>query len=192
MSLREYWGKPEATKKEFTKDGWFKTGDTAKVTNSSLYIIYCIALSVQYNPKNRLLPVLHTLHSTNYTTLYNIRCTVQTKLWTHSGEYTLHLTHCTAQTLQCTGYTEDNTLKRTPYTAHAAQHTLHSTCMILNSIYFIWSAQYKLRTAHCTSHAVQCTLQTPTTHDTLTQYILTSAGGERCLPDPGSDQCRHH
>ena len=28
---REYWGKPEATEKEFTSDGWFRTGDTSKV-----------------------------------------------------------------------------------------------------------------------------------------------------------------
>ncbi|XP_015122402.1 acyl-CoA synthetase family member 3, mitochondrial [Diachasma alloeum] len=28
--FREYWKKPEATAKEFTKDGWFKTGDTAQ------------------------------------------------------------------------------------------------------------------------------------------------------------------
>ena len=29
--FQEYHNKPEATKKEFTHDGWFKTGDTAKV-----------------------------------------------------------------------------------------------------------------------------------------------------------------
>lgn len=29
--FREYWNKPEATKKEFTKDGWFRTGDVAVV-----------------------------------------------------------------------------------------------------------------------------------------------------------------
>ena len=29
--FREYHNKPEATEKEFTEDGWFKTGDTAKV-----------------------------------------------------------------------------------------------------------------------------------------------------------------
>ena len=29
--FREYHNKPEATQKEFTEDGWFKTGDTAKV-----------------------------------------------------------------------------------------------------------------------------------------------------------------
>lgn len=27
--FKEYWNKPEATKKEFTADGWFKTGDSA-------------------------------------------------------------------------------------------------------------------------------------------------------------------
>ncbi|MDX2045723.1 MAG: AMP-binding protein, partial [Chitinophagaceae bacterium] len=27
--FHEYWNKPEATKKEFTADGWFKTGDVA-------------------------------------------------------------------------------------------------------------------------------------------------------------------
>ena len=29
--FQEYHNKPEATEKEFTEDGWFKTGDTAKV-----------------------------------------------------------------------------------------------------------------------------------------------------------------
>ena len=29
--FKEYHNKPEATEKEFTEDGWFKTGDTAKV-----------------------------------------------------------------------------------------------------------------------------------------------------------------
>lgn len=37
--FREYWGKPEATKKEFTEDGWFKTGDTAKVENGLFRIL---------------------------------------------------------------------------------------------------------------------------------------------------------
>lgn len=31
--FNEYWNKPEATKKEFTADGWFKTGDMAVVEN---------------------------------------------------------------------------------------------------------------------------------------------------------------
>lgn len=26
--FKQYWRKPEATKKEFTADGWFKTGNT--------------------------------------------------------------------------------------------------------------------------------------------------------------------
>ena len=29
--FKEYLNKPEATAKEFTKDGWFKTGDTSQV-----------------------------------------------------------------------------------------------------------------------------------------------------------------
>ena len=31
--FNEYWNKPEATAKEFTIDGWFKTGDVAIVEN---------------------------------------------------------------------------------------------------------------------------------------------------------------
>jgi malonyl-CoA/methylmalonyl-CoA synthetase len=31
--FNEYWNKPEATKKEFTNDGWFKTGDVAIIEN---------------------------------------------------------------------------------------------------------------------------------------------------------------
>ncbi|RIB07082.1 putative peroxisomal AMP binding enzyme [Gigaspora rosea] len=30
--FKEYWNRPEATKKEFTEDGWFKTGDIAMIT----------------------------------------------------------------------------------------------------------------------------------------------------------------
>ncbi|RIA98255.1 hypothetical protein C1645_870809 [Glomus cerebriforme] len=30
--FKEYWNKPEATQKEFTQDGWFKTGDIAIIT----------------------------------------------------------------------------------------------------------------------------------------------------------------
>jgi len=37
--FREYHNKPEATKKEFTHDGWFKTGDTAKVENGFFRIL---------------------------------------------------------------------------------------------------------------------------------------------------------
>mmetsp|Transcript_2226 Transcript_2226/g.4991 ORF Transcript_2226/g.4991 Transcript_2226/m.4991 type:complete len:605 (+) Transcript_2226:87-1901(+) len=33
--FREYYGRDEATKKEFTEDGWFKTGDNAQVGGSS-------------------------------------------------------------------------------------------------------------------------------------------------------------
>jgi malonyl-CoA/methylmalonyl-CoA synthetase len=34
--FRCYYNKPEATKKEFTKDGWFKTGDTAQFEPTNL------------------------------------------------------------------------------------------------------------------------------------------------------------
>ena len=37
---REYWGKPEATEKEFTSDGWFRTGDTSKVLPNMLIEMY--------------------------------------------------------------------------------------------------------------------------------------------------------
>jgi len=37
--FQEYLNKPEATKKEFTEDGWFKTGDTAKVENGIFKIL---------------------------------------------------------------------------------------------------------------------------------------------------------
>ena len=35
--FKEYHNKPEATRKEFTEDGWFKTGDTAKVIINLYY-----------------------------------------------------------------------------------------------------------------------------------------------------------
>ncbi|KMP06529.1 hypothetical protein DIZ76_014396 [Coccidioides immitis] len=35
----EYWGRPDATKKEFTSDGWFKTGDVAKRNENGAYFI---------------------------------------------------------------------------------------------------------------------------------------------------------
>ncbi|PGH20071.1 hypothetical protein AJ80_03721 [Polytolypa hystricis UAMH7299] len=35
----EYWRKPDATRKEFTADGWFKTGDVAKQDESGAYFI---------------------------------------------------------------------------------------------------------------------------------------------------------
>ncbi|CRG86582.1 Acyl-CoA synthetase family member 3, mitochondrial [Talaromyces islandicus] len=35
----EYWNKPEATAKEFTSDGWFKTGDVARRENNGAYYI---------------------------------------------------------------------------------------------------------------------------------------------------------
>lgn len=34
-----YWNKPEATEKEFTKDGWFKTGDIAQFNNGYYRIL---------------------------------------------------------------------------------------------------------------------------------------------------------
>ena len=37
--FREYWNKPELTKKEFTEDGWFKTGDIARVGEEGEYYI---------------------------------------------------------------------------------------------------------------------------------------------------------
>lgn len=37
--FREYWGKPEATAKEFTSDGWFRTGDTSKVEGGIFRIL---------------------------------------------------------------------------------------------------------------------------------------------------------
>ncbi|KAM8775462.1 malonate--CoA ligase ACSF3, mitochondrial [Rhynchonycteris naso] len=36
--FREYWDKPEETKKAFTSDGWFKTGDTAMFKDGSYWI----------------------------------------------------------------------------------------------------------------------------------------------------------
>lgn len=37
--FKEYWGKPEATVKSFTKDGWFKTGDIAIVEDEYYRIL---------------------------------------------------------------------------------------------------------------------------------------------------------
>ncbi|KAK1141712.1 hypothetical protein N8T08_008810 [Aspergillus melleus] len=37
--FREYWRRPEATAKEFTSDGWFKTGDVARRDESGAYFI---------------------------------------------------------------------------------------------------------------------------------------------------------
>lgn len=37
--FKEYWGRPEATAKEFTRDGWFKTGDVAKRDAAGAYYI---------------------------------------------------------------------------------------------------------------------------------------------------------
>ena len=35
----EYWGKPEATAKEFAEDGWFRTGDTAQMDSEGVFKI---------------------------------------------------------------------------------------------------------------------------------------------------------
>ncbi|RUS76982.1 hypothetical protein EGW08_015269 [Elysia chlorotica] len=37
--FKEYWNKPEETLKTFTKDGWFKTGDTAKYEDGAYFIV---------------------------------------------------------------------------------------------------------------------------------------------------------
>ncbi|GFO49300.1 acyl-CoA synthetase family member 3 [Plakobranchus ocellatus] len=37
--FHEYWNRPEATSESFTKDGWFKTGDTAKYEDGVYYIV---------------------------------------------------------------------------------------------------------------------------------------------------------
>jgi malonyl-CoA/methylmalonyl-CoA synthetase len=37
--FKKYWGKPEATAKAFTKDGWFKTGDIALMENGYFKIL---------------------------------------------------------------------------------------------------------------------------------------------------------
>lgn len=37
--FKEYWGKPEATSKSFTRDGWFKTGDIAVVEEGYFRIL---------------------------------------------------------------------------------------------------------------------------------------------------------
>jgi malonyl-CoA/methylmalonyl-CoA synthetase len=37
--FKEYWGKPEATAKAFTQDGWFKTGDFAVVEDGYFKIL---------------------------------------------------------------------------------------------------------------------------------------------------------
>ncbi|RAL17056.1 acyl-CoA synthetase [Aspergillus homomorphus CBS 101889] len=37
--FREYWRRPEATAKEFTEDGWFKTGDVARRNAQGAYFI---------------------------------------------------------------------------------------------------------------------------------------------------------
>lgn len=37
--FKEYWGKPEATEKSFTADGWFKTGDIAVVEDGYFRIL---------------------------------------------------------------------------------------------------------------------------------------------------------
>ncbi|CAI6363957.1 unnamed protein product [Macrosiphum euphorbiae] len=37
--FKEYWRKPESTKKEFTEDGWFKTGDSVNYVDGSFKIL---------------------------------------------------------------------------------------------------------------------------------------------------------
>ncbi|KAL4090060.1 hypothetical protein QTP88_024965 [Uroleucon formosanum] len=37
--FKEYWRKPESTKKEFTEDGWFKTGDSVNYVDGSFQIL---------------------------------------------------------------------------------------------------------------------------------------------------------
>ncbi len=37
--FKEYWGKPEATEKTFTEDGWFKTGDIAVIESGYFRIL---------------------------------------------------------------------------------------------------------------------------------------------------------
>jgi len=37
--FKEYWGKPEATSKTFTSDGWFKTGDISQLDNGYFRIL---------------------------------------------------------------------------------------------------------------------------------------------------------
>ncbi|XP_025207423.1 acyl-CoA synthetase family member 3, mitochondrial isoform X1 [Melanaphis sacchari] len=37
--FKEYWRKPESTKKEFTEDGWFKTGDSVRYVDDSFQIL---------------------------------------------------------------------------------------------------------------------------------------------------------
>merc|ERR1711874_804317 len=37
--FKQYYNKPEATQKEFTRDGWFKTGDTSQVVDGVFKIL---------------------------------------------------------------------------------------------------------------------------------------------------------